>query len=48
MRELEKAPNIGKIAAEKLEQVGISNIEELREVGSREAFLRLKFTDPTT
>ncbi len=48
MRELEKSPNIGKVSAEKLEHVGITNIEELREAGSREVFMRLKFVDPTT
>lgn len=48
MRELEKSPNIGKVSAEKLERVGITNIEELREAGSREAFQRLRFIDPTT
>ena len=48
MRELEKSPNIGKLSAERLEGVGISNIEELREAGSKDAFMRLRFVDPTT
>ena len=48
MRELEKSPNIGKLSAERLERVGISNIEELRDTGSKEAFMRLRFVNPTT
>ena len=47
MSELSKLPNIGKVLAERLEAVGITTAKELREVGSIDAFIRLKAYDPT-
>lgn len=38
-------PNIGKVVAEKLIEVGISTPEELREVGAEQAFIRLQTID---
>ncbi|MCL1798301.1 MAG: TfoX/Sxy family protein [Eggerthellaceae bacterium] len=46
MAELGSLRNIGKEIGRKLESVGISTAEGLREVGSREAFLRLKLHYP--
>ena len=47
MGELSKVINIGEKLEEQLEAVGITNIEELRKTGSREAWLRIKATDPS-
>lgn len=41
-RELEKLPNIGKVAANKLAQAGIETVEQLQTLGSKEAFLRVR------
>lgn len=43
---LKKAPNIGKIAAEKLRKINVNNIDELREIGSKQAFLKIKEFEP--
>ncbi len=43
--ELTDMPNIGKVVAEKLIEVGISTPEELREVGAEQAFIRLQTID---
>jgi len=43
--ELTDMPNIGKIVAEKLKEVGISTPEELRAVGAEQAFIRLQTID---
>jgi len=46
MIKLESLPNIGKISATALREVGINSGEELRKVGAKEAFLRVrKFVD---
>ena len=45
MGELSKLPNIGKIVEEQLMQVGISNVDELKSVGSKEAWLRIQKID---
>lgn len=42
MAGLTSLKNIGKEIEKKLESVGISSPEELKQVGSKEAFLRLK------
>lgn len=47
MSELEKLPNIGKVAASLLEEAGIGTAEKLMEAGSREAFLKIREIDPT-
>jgi len=46
MSNLTSLPNIGKIVAGMLEQAGISSAEELKQVGSENAFIRLKAIDP--
>ncbi|MDD2303997.1 MAG: TfoX/Sxy family protein [Prolixibacteraceae bacterium] len=44
---LTEMPNIGKVVAEKLIQVGITTPEELKAVGSEQAFIRLQTIDET-
>ncbi len=46
MADLTKMPNIGKEMANKLKSVGINTAEELIEIGSKEAFFRLKTKYP--
>lgn len=43
---LEDMPNIGKVAAERLKEVGIATPVQLCAVGSKEALLRLRERDP--
>ena len=45
MGELAKLPNIGSVVEEQLHQVGITTAQELREVGSKAAWLRIKAID---
>ena len=45
MGELEKLPNIGKVLAALVAQVGISTPEALREAGSQQAWLAIKAID---
>ena len=45
MGELAKLPNIGKVVEEQLNQVGITTYEELKELGSHQAWLRIKAID---
>lgn len=44
---LTQMPNIGKVVAEKLCQVGITTPEELCAIGSEQAFIRLQTIDET-
>lgn len=44
---LTQLPNIGKVVAEKLVQVGITTPEELKTVGSEKAFIRIQTIDET-
>ncbi len=46
MGKLSSMPNIGKVVEERLSEVGIETPEQLTEVGSKEAFLRLRVNDP--
>ena len=46
MAELTSLRNIGREIEKKLKAVGISTAEELREIGSREAFFRIKLSYP--
>lgn len=39
--------NIGPVVAEQLKQVGIETEEQLREIGSRDAWLKIKEIDPS-
>ena len=45
MTELSKLPNIGKILEEQLNQVGITTVSELKEIGSKEAWLKIQKID---
>ena len=47
MGELTTLPNIAAKLEEQLANAGITTIEQLREVGSREAWLRILANDPT-
>ena len=47
MGELSKQPNIGKILEEQLQETGIDTIAQLREIGSRKAWSRIKEIDPS-
>lgn len=45
MGELSKLPNIGSVVEEQLTQAGILTYEQLRTIGSRGAWLKLRETD---
>lgn len=45
MSELTKLPNIGKVLEENLKAAGINTAEELREIGTKEAFTRVRMVD---
>lgn len=45
MGELANLPNIGKVVEEQLNQVGITTAEQLKEIGSRQAWLKIKAID---
>lgn len=45
MGELSKLPNIGKKVEEQLIQVGIMNEEDLRNIGAKEAWLKIQAID---
>lgn len=45
MEELSKLPNIGPVVAEQLNEVGITTYEQLKETGSRQAWLKIKAID---
>jgi len=47
MGELSKLPNIAAKLEAQLAEVGITTTEQLREVGSREAWLRILARDPS-
>jgi DNA transformation protein len=47
LSELEKMPNIGKVAASLLTEAGIDTPDKLVKAGSKEAFLRIREIDPT-
>ena len=42
MGELSSLPNIGKVVEEQLMQVGVDSAEELKRIGAREAWLRMR------
>jgi DNA transformation protein and related proteins len=48
MNELTNLPNIGKTLTDKLYQTGISSFNELKSVGSENAFIRLKTIDTSS
>lgn len=45
MIQLESLPNIGKTVGQQLRQAGIETPEQLKEIGSREAWLRIQGID---
>lgn len=45
MGELSKLPNIGKVVEEQLNQVGIESLEQLKDIGSNQAWLKIKSID---
>ena len=45
MGELSKLPNIGKVVDEQLNGVGINTVDELIDIGSKEAWLKIKEVD---
>lgn len=45
MGELSKLVNIGSVVEEQLNQVGITTYEELKEIGSKQAWLKIKAID---
>ncbi len=45
MGELSKLPNLGKVIEAQLYEAGIKTAEELRRIGSREAWLRIQQRD---
>lgn len=45
MGELSKLPNIGKVLEGQLNDVGIRTADELIDIGSKEAWLRIRQTD---
>ena len=47
MTELTSLRNIGKAMEKRLKAVDITTAEQLREIGSKEAFFRLKSQDPS-
>ena len=47
MGELAKLPNIGKVLEEQLNQAGITTYEELKEIGRRQAWFKIKAMDDT-
>ena len=42
---LSEMPNIGKVLSERLIEVGINTAEELKSIGSENAFIRLRTVD---
>jgi len=48
MGELSKLPNIGKTVEQQLKVVGIETTKQLNEIGSKQAWLRIKEIDSST
>ncbi|NCC08415.1 MAG: competence protein TfoX [Clostridia bacterium] len=47
MNKLSEMPNIGKVVEEQLIQAGIETPEQLKEIGSRQAWLDIRSFDPS-
>ena len=47
MGELSSLPNIGKTVEEQLFRVGISSVDELKRIGTKEAWLKIQEIDET-
>ncbi len=48
MDRLSKLPNIGKVLEQKLIDTGFKNADELKVIGSKEAFIKIKNIDDTS
>ncbi|MDO7785903.1 TfoX/Sxy family protein [Desulforamulus aquiferis] len=48
MSDLTNLPNIGKIMEKRLAAVGINDVESLRKIGSKEAFIKLRMLEGDT
>lgn len=48
MSNLRELPNIGKVIESQLKEVGINTPEELREIGSQVAWLKIREIDPSS
>lgn len=46
MNDLGKLPNVGKVLEKLLVDAGITTAEQLREIGTEEAFIRVRMQDP--
>lgn len=46
MGELAKLSNIGKVLEKNLNEIGVFTEEQLKEIGSKEAFQRIRLIDP--
>lgn len=46
MNTLSSLPNVGKVLEKNLVEIGIHTPDELRKVGAKEAFLRIRTIDP--
>lgn len=46
MNELQKLPNIGKVLAEKLIEVGVDNEQKLKDLGSEKVFVMIQSVFP--
>ena len=46
MGELTILPNVGKVLEKNLNEIGIYTVKQLRDIGSKEAFIRIKIIDP--
>lgn len=46
MGELVILPNVGKVLEKNLNEIGIFTVKQLRDIGSKEAFIRIKMIDP--
>lgn len=47
MGELSKLPNIGAVVEKQLNEAGINTYDELKKIGSKKAWLKIKENDPS-
>ncbi|MBU3227344.1 TfoX/Sxy family protein [Clostridium algidicarnis] len=47
MGQLFKLPNIGEILEQQLNEIGIQTVEQLKSIGSKQAWLDIKAIDPS-
>ena len=45
MEKLSDLPNIGKVLEQQLNQIGITTFAQLKEIGSKQAWIRIKAID---